>query len=72
MKKRTVGPVIGAALALGIVMGACTAPAWGPAEREELGEPRLVGAEQRPAAPDGSGTGAPAVRPVMAPPIAAL
>ena len=26
------------------LLSACTAPAWGPAEQEELGQPQLVGA----------------------------
>ena len=44
MKKRVIGRLIGAIALAAALLSACTAPAWGPAEQEELGQPQLVGA----------------------------
>ena len=47
MKKRVIGRLIGAIALAAALLSACTAPAWGPAEQEELGQPQLVGAAAR-------------------------
>lgn len=42
MKGKFIQALLGAILLAAVLLGGCSAPAWGPAEREELGEPRLV------------------------------